>query len=96
MHVLVKQRIVMIDVERLVPVLVDMVSPIECPLHDPTAILPTHDRGFPRNDIVLEQAPVKAVTFVVGDEIRIRIRARGQTPEDGTLGVCRAFRCLGL
>ena len=63
-HVGIKQRVVVIDVERLVPVLVDVIGPVEVALNDPAAFFPAQDGRLARNDAILKQTAVEAVAFV--------------------------------
>ena len=72
---LINKVVVAIDVQGLVPVLVDMVRPVEFPLDNPAAILSAENGWFSWYYVVVEQASIKPIAFVVGNEIGIGISA---------------------
>jgi len=87
MHVLVEQRVEVINVERLIPVLVNVISPIKLSLNYPPAVFPAQDGRFSGYDVVLEQAAEKPMALIIGDQVGIRIIPVRHLSEDCPLCV---------
>ena len=68
---LVKEPVVMIYVQGLVPIFIDVIGPVEFSLNDPSVLLPSHDGRFSRDNVIVEQAAIEPVAFVIGNQVGI-------------------------
>ena len=95
-HRLVEQPVVVVDIQRFVPVCIDVISPIERPLDYPVIAFPAEDSDLALDNVIVEQAAIKPVALIVCDEIGIGIRARCTATKNRTLRISGMFRSLFL
>ncbi len=59
-HAFAQQHIVGIHVQGFVPVLIDVIRPVEFSLYRPTAVFPSQNGLLAGDDVVFEQAAIKS------------------------------------
>ena len=70
-HTRVKQCVVVIDVQCLIPIVINMIRPVKGSLHDPAVIHPGKDCWLAINDIVFKKAAVEQVAFEIGHQVGV-------------------------
>ena len=91
---LIDEVVVVIDIQGLVPVFVDMVRPVEFSSNNPPAILPAQNGRFSRNNVIIKQASIEPIAFVVCNQVGIRIRAGSAASENSAFRIRGLFGCF--